>query len=72
MSKTEDVLTQLTQTVEQLEKLNEALLTLRHELLPAQPKKFAIMAAGPSEDMRRVLGEMQLLTAEITKGSAAA
>ena len=36
----------LTQTVEQLERLNEALAALRRDLLPAQPKKFAILAKG--------------------------
>jgi hypothetical protein len=55
----------LTQTVEQLERLNEALSALRRELLPAQPKKFAILAEGPLEDMRRLQSEIESLTAEI-------
>jgi hypothetical protein len=37
----------LIQTVEQLEQMNGALSALRHELLPGQPKKFAILAEGP-------------------------
>ena len=36
-----------TQTFEQLERMNEALAALRRELLPAQAKKFAILAEGP-------------------------
>ena len=39
----------LTQTVEQLEHLNEALVALRREFLPGQPRKFAILAEGPLE-----------------------
>ena len=62
----------LTQTVEQLEKLNEALSSLRRELLPAQPKKFAILAEGPLEDMRRLQNEIERLTANIATTPAAA
>ena len=55
----------LTQTVEQLERLNETLVTLRRDLLPGQPKKFAILAEGPLEDMRRLQTEIEQLTAEM-------
>ena len=55
----------LNQTVEQLELLNEVLAKLRRELLPGQPKKFAILAESPLEDMRRLQLEIQQLTAEI-------
>jgi hypothetical protein len=62
----------LTQTVEQLERMSEALATLRKELLPGQPKKFAILAESPLEEMRRLQGEIEQLTAEITAKSPAA
>ena len=55
----------LTQTMEQLEHLNEALAALRRELLPGHPKKFAILAEGPLEDMRRLQVEITQLTTEI-------
>ncbi len=55
----------LTQTVEQLERLNTALAALHHELLPGQPRKFAILAEGPLEDMRRLQAEIEQLTAEV-------
>ena len=69
MNKTEAI---LTQTVEQLGRMNEALAALHRELLPGQPKKFAILAEGPLEDMRRLQGEIERLTAEVATSSAAA
>ena len=69
MNKTEAI---LTQTVEQLERMNDALVALRRQLLPGQPKKFAILAEGPLEDMRRLQGEIEQLTADIAAGSPAA
>jgi len=66
MNKTDAI---LTQTLEQLERMNEALGALRRELLPAQPRKFAILAEGPLEEMRRLQRELEQLTAEITAGS---
>lgn len=62
----------LTQTVEQLEHMNEALVALRRELLPGQPKKFAILAEGPLEDIRRLQVEIEQLTAGITAKPLAA
>jgi hypothetical protein len=62
----------LTQTVEQLERMNEALAALRRELLPGQPKKFAILAEGPLEEMRRLRDEIESLTAEIATTSPTA
>ena len=53
----------LTQTLDQLERLSETLAALRRELLPGQPRKFAILAEGPLEDMRRLHGEIEQLTA---------
>ena len=52
--------------------MNEALAALRRELLPGQPKKFAILAEGPLEDMRRLQTELEQLTAEIAAVSPAA
>lgn len=61
----------LAQTVEQLERLNTALMALRRELLPGQPRKFAILAEGPLEDMRRLQEEIQQLACVITAEGAA-
>ena len=62
----------LTQTVEQLERMSEAVTALRKELLPGQPKKFAILAEGPLEEMRRLQVEIEQLATEITASSPAA
>jgi hypothetical protein len=62
----------LTQTMEQLERMNEALATLRRELLPGQPKKFAILAEGPLEEMRRLQTEVELLTTQIATATPVA
>ena len=55
----------LTQTVEQLERVNEALSALRVELLPGQPKIFAVLAEGPLEEIRRFQTEVEQLTTQI-------
>jgi hypothetical protein len=60
----------LDQTVEQLERMNEALAGLRRECLPGQPRKFAILAEGPLEEMRRLQSEIERLIAELTAAPA--
>ncbi len=55
----------LDQTVEQLGCMNEALSALRRECLPTEPRKFAILAEGPLEEMRRLQAEIEQLTAEM-------
>jgi hypothetical protein len=61
----------LTQTVEQLERMNNALVALRRECLPSQPRKFALLAEGPLEDIRRLQREIEQLTTEIATASPA-
>lgn len=62
----------LTQTMDQLERMSEALTALRQELLPGQPKKFAILAEGPLEEMRRLQAEVAQLTTQIATATPAA
>jgi hypothetical protein len=62
----------LTQTMDQLERMSEALTALRQELLPDQPKKFAILAEGPLEEMRRLQAEVAQLTTQIATATPAA
>ncbi len=53
----------LTQTVEMLELMNQSLANLHRECLPSQPRKFAILAEGPLEEIRRLQVEIEQLTA---------
>jgi uncharacterized small protein (DUF1192 family) len=55
----------LDQTVEQLGRMNEAIAALRRECSPGQPRKFAILAEGPLEEIRRLQAEIEQLTAEL-------
>jgi len=61
----------LEQTVEQLERMNTALSELRRELLPRQPRKFAILAEGPLEEIRRLRDEIEHLTGTLAAAEAA-
>ena len=61
----------LDQTVEQLERMNAALIALRRELLPRQPRKFAILAEGPLEEIRRLRDEIEHLTGNLAAAEAA-
>jgi hypothetical protein len=60
----------LTQTIEQLERINEALAALRRECLPSQPRKFAILAEGPLEEIRRLQIEIEQLTTEMATAAS--
>jgi hypothetical protein len=60
----------LTQTVEMLELMNQSLAGLRRECLPSQPRKFAILAEGPLEEIRRLQVEIERLTTEIALAPA--
>lgn len=62
----------LNQTMDQMERMGEALAALRRELLPGQPKKFAILAEGPLEEMRRLQTEVELLTTKIATSTPVA
>jgi len=61
----------LDQTVEQLERMNAALIALRRELLPRQPRKFAILAEGPLDEIRRLRDEIEHLTGNLAAAEAA-
>ena len=62
----------LNQTMDQMERMGEALAALRRELLPGQPKKFAILAEGPLEEMRRLQAEVEQLTTQLATATPVA
>ena len=55
----------LAQTIEMLELMNQALRHLRTEVLPKNPRMFALMAEGPLEEMRRLQTEIEQLTSQV-------
>lgn len=60
----------LAQTIELLELMNDALRHLRTEVLPKNPRMFALMAQGPLEECRRLQAEIERLTTELTAVAA--
>lgn len=68
MNTTEAVLDQI---VEQLKRMNDALIALRRKLLPRQPRKFTILAEGPQEEIRRLRDEIEHLTRNLAAAAAA-
>ena len=52
----------LAQTIEMLELMNDVLRHLRKEVLPKNPRMFALMAEGPLDEMRRLQSEIEQLT----------
>lgn len=61
----------LAQTIEMLELMNDALRHLRKEVLPKNPRMFALMAEGPLEEMRRLQTQIEQLTAQVAAPTAA-
>ena len=61
----------LAQTIEMLELMNDALRHLRTEVLPKNPRMFALLAEGPLEEMRRLQTEIEQLTTEVITAPAA-
>ena len=56
---------QLAQTIEMLELMNDALRHLRTEVLPKNPRMFALMAEGPLDEMRRLQAQIEQLAANL-------
>ena len=49
---------QLQQDIEQIQGLCHALDTLRIDILPKNPKNFAIMAEGPVDEIRKLQADI--------------
>lgn len=60
----------LAQDVELLELMTRSLATLRRELLPSEPRKFAILSQGPLEEIRRLQLEIEQIAAEIATAAS--
>jgi hypothetical protein len=51
--------TELRHTFEQLERMQRALATLRDDVLPVNPRMFAVMAEGPLDYIREFHDELE-------------
>lgn len=60
----------LAQSIEMLELMNDALRHLRTEVLPKNPRMFALLAEGPLEEMRRLQAEIEQLTGDMAAAPA--
>jgi len=49
---------QLQQAIEQIEGLCRALDSLRRDILPKNPRNFAIMAEGPVDEIRKLQSDI--------------
>lgn len=62
----------LAKSIEQLQLMNGALEILRTDVLPKNPRMFAVMAEGPLEEIRRLHAEITQQTEALTAVPAAA
>ena len=56
MSKEQEI---LAQTIEQLERMNRVLAHLREEVLPKDPRLFALMVEGPLDEISRLRTQIE-------------
>jgi len=49
---------QLQQAIEQIERLYQGLNALRAEVLPKNPRNFAVLAEGPLDEIRKLQAEI--------------
>jgi hypothetical protein len=63
---------QFQQTLEQLEQMYRALAELREEVLPKNPRTFAVLAEGPLDYIRQFLEELEQYRLSLLADPAAA
>ena len=62
---------QLQQAIEQIERLYQGLDALRGDILPKNPRNFAILAEGPLDEIHKLQSEIDKYVAGIEQVSAA-
>jgi len=50
---------QLIQAIEQMGRMQRVLESFRHDILPKNPKNFAIFAEGPLDEIRKLQAEIE-------------
>ncbi len=53
---------ELSQSMEQLERMYRALAALRRDVYPVSPQQFALLAEGPEEEIRRLQEAIDIYT----------
>lgn len=59
---------QLRQTIEQIQRLCRALDRLRAEILPKNPKNFAVMPEGPVDEIRKLQADIDAYINRLESG----
>ena len=62
---------QLQQAIEQIEKLYQGLDALRGDILPKNPRNFAVLAEGPLDEIRKLQSEIDQYITGLEEISAA-
>jgi hypothetical protein len=62
---------QVTQAIEQIERLYRGLDDLRAEILPKNPRNFAIFAERPLDEIRNLQGEIVAYVSRLEQAAAA-
>ena len=62
---------QLQQAIEQIERLYQGLDALRGDILPKNPRNFAILAEGPLDEIHKLQSEIDKYVAGIEQVTAA-
>jgi len=62
---------QLQQAIEQIERLYQGLNALRAEVLPKNRRKFAVLAEGPLDEIRKLQAEISEYVGRLDQVGAA-
>jgi hypothetical protein len=61
---------QLQQAIEQIERLYQGLQALRRDILPKNPRNFAILAEGPLDEIRKLQADIDRYVSRLEQVSA--
>ncbi len=62
---------QLQQAIEQIERLYQGLNALRRDILPKNPRNFAVLAEGPLDEIRKLQAAIDLYISRLEQSAAA-
>ena len=62
---------QLQQAIEQIERLYQGLNALRRDILPKNPRNFAVLAEGPLDEIRKLQAAIDQYISRLDRIAAA-